>query len=133
MRVFATVAMHCVQTCGCSASGTLLGPQSHPCFAQGSLIEFRILSVVWPHTSSGTVMEVGGSCLVGTEDSHSEGEGQNRSLNSTPKPPNAAPQFPYLPNIGNDSFSPPRVLSAPMCNLGFGDSQRTLTSVYLAP
>lgn len=70
---------------------------------------------------------------MGTEDSYSEGEGRSWSLHSTLKPLDAAPQFPYLPDIGNDSISSLRVLSAPTCNLGFGDSQRTLTFVYLAP
>lgn len=61
-----------------------------------------------PHTSPGSVMEMRGGLLVGTEDSHSEGEGQRWSLNPTLKLPH--PQFPCLPSIGNDSIFPPRGL-----------------------
>lgn len=48
-------------------AGSLLGPQSDPCSAQGSLTKPQIL---WsaPHTHSGTVREVGGGLLVGTKD-----------------------------------------------------------------
>lgn len=67
--------------------------------------------ILWsgPHTRSGTVREVRG-LLVGTEDLHSESEGQRWSLDSTLKLPYPRPQFPHLPNVGNDSISPPKGL-----------------------
>lgn len=66
--------------------------------------------ILWsgPHTSPGTVLEMRGGLLVGTEDRHSEGEGQRWSLNPTLKLPH--PQFPCLPSIGNDSIFSPRGL-----------------------